>query len=129
MNKILSIKLFFTLITATLLGCIYSHTDFVKVEPSKRIQNTENGWISVSEDQAQGYKVRVGDLTYQRIIEPHKVNGEIDLETALSAFASFAEKQVVRMEYCNTAVVPESSRKLVGSNSPPEMWIYVVCKS
>jgi len=124
-----------TVLSAALLtGCFYSHTDFVRVEPvkyvpppSEPIPNTKFGWIKVSETEAQGYVVRVGDLTYQRIIESHKVDGEITFEAAVAAFASFAEQQVEEMQYCSSAHVPEDARKLIGSNTPPEMHIYVEC--
>ncbi|MCW8930500.1 MAG: hypothetical protein OQL19_09710 [Gammaproteobacteria bacterium] len=97
--------------------------------PSKPKPNTTFGWVEVSEDEAQGYVVHVGDLTYQRIIEPHKIDGEITFEAAVNAFASFAEEKVVALHYCNSARVPEDARKLLGGNTPPEMHIYVECVS
>jgi len=123
-----------SLSTGLLSGCFYSHTDFVRVEPVKFVPapstpkpNTTFGWVEVSKDEAQGYVVRVGDLTYQRIIEPHKVDGEIKLDAAVNAFASFAEEKVVALHYCSSARVPENARKLIGGNTPPEMHIYVEC--
>lgn len=86
-------------------------------------------YVEVSKDEAQGYIVRVGDLTYQRIIEPHKIDGEITFEAAVNAFASFAEEKVVALYYCSSAQVPEHARKLIGGNTPPEMHIYVECVS
>ena len=122
-------------VTASLLsGCFYSHTDFVRVEsakyvpsPSKPIPNTQFGWVKVNQAEAQRYLVTVGDMTYQRIIEPRRRNGEITFETAVDAFARFAERKVEEMHYCEHAHVPEDARKLIGGNTPPEMRIYVEC--
>jgi len=128
--------LFVSLSTGHLSGCFYSHTDFVRIEPVKFVPapsapepNATFGWVEVSKDKAQGYVVHVGDLTYRKIIEPHKVDGEIPLEEAINAFASFAEEKVVALHYCSTARVPENARKLIGGNTPPEMHIYVECVS
>ena len=125
-----------SLSTGLLSGCFYSHTDFVRVDPVKFVPapstpkpNTAFGWVEVSKDEAQGYVVRVGDLTYKKIIEPYKVDGVITLKAAVNAFASFAEEKVVALKYCNSARVPENARKLIGENTPPEMHIYVECVS
>jgi len=120
--------------TSLVSGCFYSHTDFVRVEPvkyvsppSEPVPNTKFGWVKVSRAEAQRYLVTVGDLTYQRIIEPNKRSGEITFEAAVDAFATFAEKKVEEMHYCKHAHVPEDARKLIGGNTPPEMRIYVEC--
>jgi hypothetical protein len=117
-----------------LSGCYFPSTDFVKVEPVRfvpppatPIPNTQFGWVEVSPVEAQGYRVRVGDLTYQTIIEPHKVGGKISYEAAVETFSKFAEKKVIEAEYCKSAHVPESSKKLYGSQRPPEMHMYVEC--
>lgn len=123
-----------SLVTSLLSGCFYSRTDFVRVEPvkyvpppSEPIPNTEFGWVKVRQAEAQRYLVTVGDLTYQRIIEPDKRSGEITFESAVDAFAAFAKKKVEEMHYCKHAHVPEDARKLIGGNTPPEMRIYVEC--
>jgi hypothetical protein len=120
--------------TSLLSGCFYSHTDFVRVEPVKYVPppsepapNTKFGWVKVNQADAQGYLVTVGDLTYQRIIETNERSGEITFEAAVDAFATFAEKKVEEMHYCEHAHVPEDARKLIGGNTPPEMRIYVEC--
>ena len=122
------------LAAVTLGGCYFPSTDFVKIEPvkyipppSELIPNSTFGWVEVSPSEAQGYRVRVGDITYERIIEPHKVRGEITYEAAVDALARFAVQQVIEAHYCDSAYVPESSRRLVGSQRPPEMWMYVEC--
>ncbi len=113
-------------------GC-YAHTDFVVVEPVRYVPpaapvvNARFGWVNTTVDKAERFKVRVGDLTYQRIIESHKVRGEITHEAAISAFSNFAEAEVVRQKLCSAASTPADARQLVGSNTPPEMWIQVQC--
>jgi hypothetical protein len=114
-------------------GC-YGHTDFVIVEPVRYVQpptmplsEARFGWVSTTADKAERFRVRVGDLTYQRIIEPHKIRGEITTEAAISALAGFAEAEVVRQQFCAAASTPPDARQLVGSNTPPEMRIYVRC--
>ncbi|MBW9266987.1 MAG: hypothetical protein K1565_15785 [Candidatus Thiodiazotropha sp. (ex. Lucinisca nassula)] len=116
-------------------GCFYSNTDFVRVEPGKHVPvpentkpNTTYGWVKVNRSEAKGFMVRVGNLTYKRIIKPYMVNGDITFEAAVSAFAAFAEKEVERRDYCESAFVPEKARKLYGSNTQPEMNIYVECR-
>ena len=112
-------------IPLSLSGCFYSESDFVRVEPGKR---TSLGWVIVEAAEAEGFLVRVGSLTYRRIIEPYMVDDEITFESAVSAFAAFAEKQVLQRGYCESAFVPERARKLHGSHAPPEMHIYVECR-
>lgn len=119
---------------SSLLGCFYPRTDFVRVEPvkyvpppSEPIPNSQFGWVKVGQDEAERYLVTVGDLTYQRIIEPNKRSGEIAFESAVDAFATFAEKKVEEMHYCKHSHVPEDARELIGGNTPPEMRIYVEC--
>jgi hypothetical protein len=123
----------FILAAATLIGC-YGHTDFVVVEPKRYVSpppqpipNSQFGWVTTTPDLAERYLVRVGDLTYQRIIEPHRVNGQLTQEAAINALAAFAEQEVVRKKYCASAETPKDARKLIGSNTPPEMHIIVVC--
>lgn len=112
-------------ILLSLSGCFYSATEFVRVEPGK---HTSLGWVTVEEAEAEGFLVRVGSLTYRRIIEPHMKDNEITSESAVSAFAAFAEQQVLQKGYCESAFVPERAWHLYGSNAPPEMHIYVECR-
>jgi len=116
-----------------LVSC-YGHTRFVTVEPvryvpapAEPIPNSTFGWIETTADQAERFRVRVGDLNYQEIIEPHKINGEVSKEAAVTALATFAEQEVVKRGFCTRASTPEDARRLVGSNSPPAMWIFVQC--
>ena len=116
-----------------LSGC-YAHTDFVVVEPVRYVAppstptpDSTFGWVATAADQAEGYRVRVGDLTYRRIIDPLLKDGEITKEQAVSAFSAFAEKEVVRRQFCASAFTPPEAQHLVGSNTPPEMEIYVRC--
>jgi len=116
-----------------LSGC-YAHTDFVVVEPVRYVPpppaptpGSTFGWVPADAGKADGFKVRVGDLTYQRIIEPLKKDGEITREQAVSAFSAFAEIEVVRRQFCTAAFTPPEARQLVGSKTPPEMETYVRC--
>ena len=125
----------YVIVLLSISGCFYSNTDFVRVEPGKHVPvpaeprpNSTYGWIKVDRNEAQGFMVRVGSLTYKKIIEPHMVNDDITFEVAVSAFASFAEKEVEKRGFCESALVPEKARKLYGSNTPPEMYIYVECE-
>ena len=119
---------------AVLAGCYFPSTDFVKVEPVRfvpppavPIPNSRFGWVEVNPAEAQRYKVRVGDLTYKKIIEPQRVNGAITYEAAVSSLADFAVRQVIEAGYCRSAYVPEGEQRLIGSQRPPEMWMYVEC--
>ena len=118
---------------AAITGC-YRSADFVIVEPvryvpvpPKPIPDGMYGWLRTTADKAERFKVVVGDLTYQRIIASHKVRGEITTEAAISAFADFAEAEVVKQRFCSAAFTPADARRLVGSNTPPKMWIFVRC--
>ena len=112
----------------------HGSTDFIMIEPVRYvppppepIPDSSFGWIPTSPDDAERFVVRVGDITYQRIIEPYKVNGKITTDAAVSAFAAFAEREVVKHSYCSFAKVPEDARRLIGFNAPPEMYIAVEC--
>jgi hypothetical protein len=117
----------------TVTGC-YRSADFVIVEPvryvavpPKPIPDGTYGWLRTTADKAERFRVVMGDLTYQRIIAPHKVRGEITAEAAIAALADFAEAEVVKQRFCSAASTPADARRLVGSNTPPKMWIYVQC--
>ena len=119
---------------AALAGCYYPSTEFVKIEPVRYVPppnspqpNSRFGWVEVSRTEAQVYRVRVGNLTYQKIIEPYKNGEEISYEAAVNAFAEFAVRQVIGANYCKFAHVPQHSRQLFGSQRPPEMVMYVEC--
>lgn len=114
-------------------GC-YGHTDFVIVEPvrfvmpsAKSVPNSRFGWLETSVDRAEGFRVRIGDITYQRIIQPYKKDGKITFDEAVSALSNFAESEVVRRRFCASATTPAESRRLHGLSTPPEMVIYVQC--
>jgi hypothetical protein len=118
---------------STLVGC-YRSADFVIVEPvryvpipPKPIPDGTYGWLRTTADKAERFRVVVGDQTYQRIIAPHKVRGEITLEAAIAALSSFAETEVVRQRFCSAASTPADARRLVGSIAPPTTWIFVQC--
>jgi hypothetical protein len=114
------------------LSACYAHTDFVTVEPIRyvpihRAPNSSSGWVTTDVVNAERFRVRIGDLTYKRIIEPYMIDGKLSAEVAITALATFAEQEVVKQGFCTEAVTPADSRKLIGSNTPPEMWISVVC--
>jgi hypothetical protein len=133
MNNRASLLICVVVSAAVAAGC-YAHTDFVVVEPVRYVppptapvSNARFGWVRTTPENAERFKVRVGDLTYERIIEPHKKSGTVTLEDATSAFSAFAEAEVVRQKFCPAASTPADARRLIGSNTPPEMWIYVQC--
>jgi hypothetical protein len=122
-------------IAVALLSACYANTDFVAVDPVMYVPPPSSvpaheegfGWVKTTSDRADRFRVRVGNLTYRRIIEPHKVQGGITTDAAISALASFAEEEVVRQKLCVNAKVPVEARRLIGSSTPPEMWIDVQC--
>jgi hypothetical protein len=117
------------------LSACYGHTDFVRVEPvyyvpppAKPIPNTTFGWVETTTVNAQGFRVRVGDLTYQRIIEPLKKHGEVTTEQAAAALDTFAVKEVVARGLCREAFAPPRAVLPGGFNNPPETRAYVECR-
>jgi hypothetical protein len=113
---------------------IEPNSDYVIVEPVKYvpppaapIPNYRFGWVTTSVEDAQRFRVRIGDQRYHDLIQPHRVNGNIPLETAISVTAAFAEHEVISRHLCQSASVPAESRKLVGPQGPWEIWMYVEC--
>lgn len=125
-----------TCLCLALCTSCYPDTDFVRVEPIHYVPpppaptpNSTWGWLETSAANATRYRVRVGGLTFDRIVEPSKINGTLNTEAAVSAFASFAEQQVVKAGFCSEAKAPAppGTRRLIGSQHPTEMWMYVEC--
>jgi len=134
------IKLFqviFAMILLMLQACtsIEPNSDYVIVAPLKYVPqpsesppNSSWGWIETSDPHPDGYRVRIGDMKYHKLIEPLVANGTLTGDTAISAASSLAEREVVERKLCTSAKVPDSARRLTGPGGrPSEIWMYVEC--
>ena len=114
---------------------IEPNSDYVLIEPVKYVAapatprpNYEFGWVIASLEDAEGFRVRIGDQKYHDLIRPYMVNGSITNEKAVSVAAAFAEQQVTERGLCKVASVPANSRNLHGPQGPWEIWMYVECR-
>ncbi len=96
-------------------------------QPSESTPNSSWGWIETNDPHPDGYRVRIGDMKYHKLIEPLVANKTLTRETAISAASDLAEREVVERQLCLLARVPPKARALHGSQRPSEVWMYVEC--
>ena len=120
-----------------LSGCtsFEANSNYVLIEPVKYVAapatpcpNCKFGWVTTSSEDAERFRVRIGEQKYHDLIRPYLVNGGITNEKAVSVAAAFAEQQVAGRGLCKVASVPADSRKLMGPQGPWEIWMYVECR-
>jgi hypothetical protein len=126
-----------TLIFLILQSCtsIAPNSDYVIIEQVKYVAcsaepspNSSCGWVKTESPNFDGYRVRLGDMKYHKIIEPLIANNTLTGDTAISATAAFVENEVIKRQLCTSARVPADAKNhLIGSNNPPEIRMYVEC--
>ncbi|HVK55053.1 MAG TPA: hypothetical protein VM532_08505 [Burkholderiales bacterium] len=124
-------------VAAALSGCVATpalETNYVEVDPvtfvpceNKPVPNSRCGYLETTIERAEMFRVRIGELRYQRLIEPLKAKRGLVLESAVQAAATLAEREIVTRGYCKAAVVPPEFRRLFGPQGPWEIWMYVRC--
>jgi hypothetical protein len=131
LNNILCALIFLTVSSCT---SIAPNSDYVIVEPVKYIpegadsgSNSSWGWLVTTDPHPDGYRVRLGDMKYHKIIEPLIANNTLTVETAISAASIFAENEVVKRQLCLSTKIPAKAKTLTGSQNPPEIRMYVEC--
>jgi hypothetical protein len=118
-----------------MVGCAYlpSVKNKFEIRPVKNVAcwenmgpNTACGSVTVSPEAAEGFWVTAGWKRSAEIIDPEEA-GDIDKETAIERFSTFAKVQVVSEGYCKSAVVSEEYRQLIGREGSGDQSIYVIC--
>ena len=123
-----------TLLLLQACASIEPNSDYVIVVPVKYVpQSSESspnsswGWLETTDLHPDGYRVRIGDMKYHKLIEPLVANKTLTGETAISAASALAVREVVEKKLCVSARVPPKARSLHGPHRPSEIWMYVEC--
>jgi hypothetical protein len=122
------------LLLLTACVSIDPNSDYVIVVPVKNVAEPSNptpnsiwGRLETTDLNPDGYRVRIGDGRYHKLIEPLAKSKTLTTETAISTVSAFAEAEVIEKQLCESAKVPLKDRTLMGSQRPSEIWVYVEC--